>query len=199
MLSLKDKFAEICLRLGQGRRLESTGSDPIYYLVFPVEEILAVKRQTRAWIATLANQGWTAIPLSMAEAINGILRTHLLRKQWLLGEKMLLQQAEKKNAPLDFGTINKTLAKALTEGTRLTDLLKAKIDEAASTPGGLLLLTDLEALHPYLRINSIEAQLQGMIRCPIIVLYPGRREGKTSLRFLEFYPADPNYRSEHIG
>ena len=197
MLSLKDKFAEI--RLGQGRRLESTGSDPIYYLVFPVEEILAVKRQTRAWIATLANQGWTAIPLSMAEAINGILRTHPLRKQWLLGEKMLLQQAEKKNAPLDYGTINKTLAKALTEGTRLTDLLKAKIDEAASTPGGLLLLTDLEALHPYLRINSIEAQLQGMIRCPIIVLYPGRREGKTSLRFLEFYPADPNYRSEHIG
>lgn len=199
MLSLKDKFAEICLRLGQGRRLESTGSDPIYYLVFPVEEILAVKRQTRAWIATLANQGWTAIPLSMAEAINGILRTHPLRKQWLLGEKMLLQQAEKKNAPLDFREINKTLAKALTEGTRLTDLLKAKIDEAASTPGGLLLLTDLEALHPYLRINSIEAQLQGMIRCPIIVLYPGRREGKTSLRFLEFYPADPNYRSEHIG
>ena len=199
MLSLKDKFAEICLRLVQGRRLESTGSDPIYYLVFPVEEILAVKRQTRAWIATLANQGWTAIPLSMAEAINGILRTHPLRKQWLLGEKMLLQQAEKKNAPLDYGTINKTLAKALTEGTRLTDLLKAKIDEAASTPGGLLLLTDLEALHPYLRINSIEAQLQGMIRCPIIVLYPGRREGKTSLRFLEFYPADPNYRSEHIG
>ena len=199
MLSLKDKFAEICLRLGQGRRLESTGSDPIYYLVFPVEEILAVKRQTRAWIATLANQGWTAIPLSMAEAINGILRTHPLRKQWLLGEKMLLQQAEKKNAPLDYGTINKTLAKALTEGTRLTDLLKAKIDEAASTPGGLLLLTDLEALHPYLRINSIEAPLQGMIRCPIIVLYPGRREGKTSLRFLEFYPADPNYRSEHIG
>ena len=199
MLSLKDKFAEICLRLGQGRRLESTGSDPIYYLVFPVEEILAVKRQTRAWIATLANQGWTAIPLSMAEAVNGILRTHPLRKQWLLGEKMLSQQAEKKNAPLDYGTINKTLAKALTEGTRLTDLLKAKIDEAASTPGGLLLLTDLEALHPYLRINSIEAQLQGMIRCPIIVLYPGRREGKTSLRFLEFYPADPNYRSEHIG
>ncbi len=199
MLSLKDKFAEICLRLGQGRRLESTGSDPIYYLVFPVEEILAVKRQTRAWIATLANQGWTAIPLSMAEAVNGILRTHPLRKQWLLGEKMLLQQAEKKNAPLDFREINKTLAKALTEGTRLTDLLKAKIDEAASTPGGLLLLTDLEALHPYLRINSIEAQLQGMIRCPIIVLYPGRREGKTSLRFLEFYPADPNYRSEHIG
>jgi hypothetical protein len=179
--------------------LESTGSDPIYSLVFPVNEILAVKRQTRAWIATLANQGWSAVTLSMADAVNGILRTHPLRKQWLLGEKMLLNQAEARNTPINFGEINKTLAKALTEGSHLTDLLKAKIDEAASTPGGLLLLTDLEALHPYLRINSIEAQLQGMIRCPIIVLYPGKREGKTSLRFLEFYPADPNYRSEHIG
>jgi hypothetical protein len=69
---------------------------------------------------------------------------------------MLLKQAEARNTPINFGKINKTLAKALTEGSHLTDLLKAKIDEAASTPGGLLLLTDLEALHPYLRINSIE-------------------------------------------
>jgi hypothetical protein len=33
----------------------------------------------------------------------------------------------------------------------------------------------------------------------VLVLYPGKREGKTSLRFLGFYPPDPNYRSEHIG
>jgi hypothetical protein len=81
----------------------------------------------------------------------------------------------------------------------LLEMIKAKMDEASTASNGLLLLTDLEALHPYLRINSIEAQLQGAIRCPVIVLYPGKREGKTSLRFLEFYPADPNYRSEHIG
>lgn len=197
--SLKDKFDEVCLRLGQGRRLESTGSDPIYYLVFPVSEILAVKRQTKAWAAKLENQGWQVVTFSMAEAVNAILRGHKLRKQWLSGEKMLLGQAERTGSTIEFGEINKTLAKALTEGTDLLDSLRAKIEEASSHPGGLLLLTDLEALHPYLRINSIEAQLQGAIRCPVVVLYPGKREGKTSLRFLEFYPADPNYRSEHIG
>ena len=36
MLSLRDKFEELRLRLGSGRRLESTGSEPIFYLVFPV-------------------------------------------------------------------------------------------------------------------------------------------------------------------
>jgi hypothetical protein len=199
MHSLKDKFDEVCLRLGQGRRLESTGSDPIFYLVFPVSEILAAKRQTRAWVAKLENQGWSVVTFSMAQAVNEILRSHPLRKQWLAGEKMLLAQSEKSGTPLQFGDINKTLSKALTEGPELVGRIKVKIEEASNRPGGLLLLTDLEALHPYLRINTIEAQLQGAIRCPVVVLYPGKREGKTSLRFLEFYPADPNYRSEHIG
>lgn len=199
MYSLKDKFDEVCLRLGQDRRLESTGSDPIYYLVFPVSEILTVKRQTRAWVAKLENQGFHVVTFSMARGINAIFRGHKLRKQWLIGEKMVLSQAERSGKPIEFGDINKTLAKALTEGADLLHLLKSAMEEVSSHPDGLLLITDLEALHPYLRINSIEAQLQGLIRCPVIVLYPGKREGKTSLRFLEFYPADPNYRSEHIG
>jgi len=199
MRSLKDKFDEVCIRLGEGRRLESTGSDPIYYLVFPVTDILSVKRQTRSWIPKLENIGWQVTTFSFAQSVNAILRSHKLRNQWLLGEKMLLSQAEKNRTPIDFREINKTLAKALTDGPELLDLLKHKMEEAAAKPNGLLLLTDLDALHPYLRINSIEARLQGQIRCPVIVLYPGKREGKTSLRFLEFYPADPNYRSEHIG
>src|SRR5262245_55952089 len=175
------------------------GSDPIYYLVFPVGDIIEVNRQTRAWVAKLDNLGWHVVEFSMAKAVNAVLREHKLRKQWLAGEKMVLDQAERTGKPIEFGQINKTLAKALTEGPELLAALKAKMDEASSISGGLLLITDLEALHPYLRINSIEAQLQGAIRCPVLVLYPGKREGKTSLRFLEFYPPDPNYRSEHIG
>ena len=199
MHSLKDKFDEVCLRIGEGRRLESTGSDPIFYLVFPVREILDVKRQTPAWIAKLENQGWRVSTFSMAEEINTIFRGHKLRPQWLIGEKMLLDTAKRKGVAPDYREINKTLAKALTEGGELLARLKEKLAETASSPDGLLLLTDLESLHPYLRINSIEAQIQDLIRCPVVVLYPGKREGKTSLRFLEFYPADPNYRSEHIG
>lgn len=199
MHSLKDKFDEVCLRIGEGRRLESTGSAPIFYLVFPASEILDVKRHTPAWIAKLQNQGWRVTTFSMAEAVNSIFGSHKLRKQWLTGEKMLLDAAKRNGSPPDYREINKTLAKALTEGGELLERLQAKLVEASDQPDGLLLLTDLEALHPYLRINSIEAQIQDLIRCPVIVLYPGKREGKTSLRFLEFYPADPNYRSEHIG
>ena len=40
--------------------------------------------------------------------------------------------------PIEFREINKTLAKALTDGTDLIDFVKAKIEEASSKPGGLL-------------------------------------------------------------
>jgi hypothetical protein len=200
MHSLKDKFAEVCLRIGEGRRMESTGSDPIYYLVFPAREILEVKRQTkRSWIPKLENQGWSVVTFSFADAVNSILRDHKLRKTWLIGEKIALGKKDSAIPATAIQEINKTLDKALTEGPELLAMLRAKMDEAASQPNGILLLTDLETLHPYLRINSIEAKIQREVRCPVIVLYPGKREGKTSLRFLEFYPADPNYRSEHIG
>lgn len=199
MHSLKDKFDEVCLRVRDGRRLESTGSAPIYYLVFSAREILEVKRQTKAWVAKLQNQGWNVVTFSFAEAVSSILKNHKLRNTWLVGEQFALAKA---TGPIPTNTIaevNKTLGKALTEGPELMAMVRDKMEEASSYPSGLLLLTDLEALHPYLRINSIEAKIQDAVHCPVIVLYPGKREGKTSLRFLEFYPADPNYRSEHIG
>ncbi len=199
MRSLTQKFDEICQRVRDGRRLESTGSAPIYYLVYPVKEILQVKRQTKAWIAKLETQDWNVVTFSFADAVNGILRNHPLRKNWLLGEKLALAKSDGPISASTVEEINKTLSKALTEGPKLINMVREKMKEAESKPAGLLLLTDLEALHPYLRINSIEAQIQHEVRCPVVVLYPGKREGKTSLRFLEFYPPDPNYRSEHIG
>jgi len=198
MQSLKDKFDEVCLRVRNGRRLESTGSTPIYYLVFPAKQIIEVKQQTKTWIAKLENNDWNVVVLSFAEAVNSILRGHKFRKTWLQGEKALLSRATDAIPQSAVAEITTTLRKALTEGPELLSMVREKLDEAASKPNGLLLLTDLEALHPYLRINTIEAQIMDQIRCPVVVLYPGKREGKTSLRFLEFYPADPNYRSEHI-
>ncbi len=203
MRSLKDKFEELRLKLGHGRQLESTGSDPIYYLVFPVAELLDVKRQTKAWVAKLENENWQVVQLSMVDVVEQVLQQHKMRKLWLMNEKALLERSERERRPLDQRDINKTLAKALSEGSQLAPELLKIVDEhlahVHAKPNGLLLLTDLEALHPYLRINTIEAYLHGKVQRPVVVLYPGLRLGRTSLKFLEFYPPDPNYRSDHIG
>jgi hypothetical protein len=106
---------------------------------------------------------------------------------------------EDKAAPLDWSRTNKALADILTADNALLKQLEAALQPLEGQQSALLLVTDLEALHPFLRIGAIESQLQGKFHVPTIFLYPGVRTGKTRLKFLGFYPEDGNYRSVHVG
>ena len=68
-----------------------------------------------------------------------------------------------------------------------------------STNSAVLFVTDLEAIHPYLRIGAIEQQLAGRFHVPTVVLYPGTAGGAFSRRFLGVHKEDGNYRSQHIA
>lgn len=77
--------------------------------------------------------------------------------------------------------------------------LADKLQLLAGRTNTVLFVSDIEALHPYLRVGVLEQQLQGRFTVPTVFLYPGIRDGKTTLKFLGIYPADGNYRSVHIG
>ena len=83
--------------------------------------------------------------------------------------------------------------------TGLGRRLAEKLQSLAGSTNTVLFVTDIEALHPYLRVGVLEQQLQGRFTVPTVFLYPGVRDGKTTLKFLGIYPADGNYRSVHIG
>lgn len=190
MESLQQSFEELKSRLSQRDRLDQGGNDPVFYLIFHPSLMLPVKRCLRGWRARLELDGWTVHTLSMVDAIHQILKPHRLRTIWLEGEKA---------APLDFGEINRTLADALTAEGALERIIDARLQSIAEREGALLFLTDLEALHPYLRVGTLEGRLQGRFTVPTVILYPGRRTGRNGLRFLAIYPEDGNYRSTHIG
>ncbi|MFN3628790.1 MAG: BREX protein BrxB domain-containing protein [Casimicrobiaceae bacterium] len=190
MSSLKADFDELRERLRHGRELDHASFEPIYYLVFPPEQILEVKRQTPAWVAKLHQDGWNVHTFSMAEQIWALLKDNPL---WSLCVK------EDKSAPLDWPRTNKALADILTADNGLLKRLEHALQPLEGKQNTLLLVTDLEALHPLMRIGAIESQLQGKFHVPTIFLYPGVRTGKTRLKFLGFYPEDGNYRSVHVG
>lgn len=190
MASLDQSFDELRLQLKQGRGLSHMGNDPVFYLVFHPEEMLEVKRLLKPWRAKLKKDGWDVQVFSMADAIHEILKNHDLRDIWLESER---------EHPLDFEVINKTLSDALVGRNNLSEKLLEKLESLAIDQNVLLLVTDLEAIHPYLRIGSIEQQLQGKFKVPTIILYPGLRTGRTTLKFLGIYPEDGSYRSTHIG
>lgn len=190
MSSLKSDFEELRERIRRGRELGHASFEPIYYLVFPPAQILEVKRQTPAWVAKLHQEGWDVQIFSIAEHIWTLLKEDPL---WLLCV------TQDKEEPLNWPRTNKALSDILTADNSLLKRLEAKLQTLEGQQNSLLLVTDLEALHPFLRIGAIESQLQGNFHAPTIFLYPGVRTGKTRLKFLSFYPEDGNYRSVHVG
>ena len=190
MSSLKADFNELLQRVRQGREFAHASFEPIYYLVFHPSQILEVKRQTPAWVAKLRNEGWEVTVFSIAEHVTDILAKAPLRKVWLAADA---------KHPQDWAKTNQSLANALTKADGLQSRLEIVLTGLEGSQNAIVLVTDLEALHPYLRIGAIEAQLQGKFHVPTIFLYPGVRTGKTRLKFLGFYPEDGNYRSVHVG
>jgi hypothetical protein len=203
MLSLNDKFAELRTRIAQGPSLRGHGVEPVYYLVFPCAEIILVKEKTPAWLGELRNSGWDAREFSIGRLVTEHLQQHPHLKAMHAGEKMLLRTIGGQNMDVVLRDLGSSLQElVMPQGKLHPDLvarLEAEVAASNQRPKGLLLFTDIEALHPLLRINVIESQLTGKVKQPIVVLYPGKRHDQTTLRYLEFYPPDPNYRSEHIG
>lgn len=190
MSSLKADFDELRERIRHGRELNHASFEPIYYLVFPPGQILEVKRQTPAWVSKLHQEGWNVHAFSIAEHVWTLLKEDPI---WSLCVM------EDRAAPFDWSRTNKALADILTADNALLKRLEAALQPLEGQQNALLLVTDLEALHPFLRIGAIESELQGKFHVPTIFLYPGVRTGKTRLKFLGFYPEDGNYRSVHVG
>ena len=193
MSSLKQDFDELITRIEQGREFQHASFEPVYYLVFSPKQVIEVKRQTKAWIQMLQKQGWNVHTFSIAEHV-----IKILKSVPAIQRNIELKQDSK--APQEWEKTNASLANTLNDKNKgLKARLEQKLNEIEGDEKALLLVTDLEALHPYMRIGSIESQLQGGFNVPTVFLYPGVRTGQTRLKFLGFYPEDGNYRSMHVG
>ena len=191
MPSLNTDFDELIRKIEAGRSFSHTSFEPIYYFVFSPKNILEVKRQLPAWEARLNNNGWDVKKFSVAEHISELFLNAPMRSIEL--------EADRKK-PLDWKRTTESLGEDLMNGE---DNLQKRLESTLAKFEGhnkvILLVTDIETLHPYLRIGAIEAQLQGKFSIPTVFFYPGTRHGRTNLRFLGFYPEDGSYRSLHVG
>lgn len=119
----------------------------------------------------------------IAENILEIFENAKLRNIWLKTDS---------NNPLDWKKTNDSLANYLIKSKELQNRIEYKINSLNEKKNAILLVTDLEGLHPYMRIGTIESQLQGKFVVPTVFFYPGIRTGKSNLKFLGFYPEDGN-------
>ncbi len=191
MQSLTEKFNELRRHLKGGiSSMKHTGFDPVYYVVFPAEEMLQAKQALPQMLAQLKLDGRHPRVLSLTRVLNDWFRNHKLRRAWQDG------LSSSGNDRRQFRT---TFSHKLEKDRVVVNAIQQELDALSSDPQGLLLITDLEALHPFIHISGIEQQLNGRFCVPTVVLYPGTRGGSHSLRFLGIHKENGNYRSIHIG
>lgn len=190
MRSLGEKFSELrgMLKGGMGS-IRPTGFDPVFYLLFPPSQILEVKQRLSEWEAQLRVDGFKPYRLSMTKVLNDYFRGHDLREAWLEAARLV---------PDDYSVIVRSLAEHLQQDDVVASAVRQAIAAHQQEASSILFITDLEALHPFLRIGAIEQQLAGQFKIPTVVLYPGTAGGAYSRRFLGVHKEDGNYRSPHV-
>lgn len=186
MISLDERFQELQARLGQPATLNPAKSDPIFYFVYPVAQMLELKRRIPLWTVQLRNEGFDVVRISFAELLWQLIDRSGRYEAWLELE-----------AGADVEQINEAVRDVLRAEDQLVEEVAARIERASDQ--SLVFLTETEMLHPYFRTRTIESKLHDRVRVPTVIFYPGRRAGQYALHFLEFYPVDGNYRSTLIG
>lgn len=189
---LTGQFENLIKMLKSKTIFATMGDDPVYYFVFPPGDSLLVKRKLNVFDAKLKYEGWNPLFFSLGGKMH----------QYILQDEAYEEFVEyEREHPFDFYTVNESIKERLDKGGRsvLYDWVMEKLEEAKQLENGILILTDIELLHPYEKIGRIEAHLQGKVNVPIVVMYPGKRTSRYGLKFLDFYPPDGNYRSIHIG
>jgi bacteriophage exclusion system BrxB-like protein len=186
MPSLDDAFQQLIGHLREPGALSASRSDPFYYLVFPPEEILEIKRHIPIWSAQLRNAGMEVIRISFSDLLWDLIDASRRWEAWLEVEPDVDQEQ-----------VNDAIRNVLSTGNSLISKVADVI--GVQQPNTVVFLTETEMLHPYFRVRILESALHDRIKVPTVVFYPGRRSGQFGLHFLGLYPEDGNYRATIIG
>jgi len=190
--ALSEWFDELLHILGRRTVFINQGDDPVYFLVYPPRWSLVAYELLPTWESLLRHAGYTPRIFNLGLALTDFLGSHKYR------DTLVKYEGSK---PRDLKGAVKSVTDLLQaeKGAHIAEKWILAELEAAAKPGGLLVITGIELLHPYFQIGRIEQRLQGKFTVPTLILYPGTRTGTFGLRYLGFYPPDGNYRSKHVG
>lgn len=178
----EDKLDQALQYLKEPSRLSPTGYSPIVYLVYQPEDVMTVRNLVDTFLSSKAEfYGLKTHFLSMGEIIDQYINHHGYLDIWA------------SPAVNEENLFNSIRQEVVSEESLEKAILEAQ-EEYLSEGNALLVIRDLEMLHPFRMMGVIENSIYNQIKVPILVLYPGETMG-TARSFLGIYNQDGNYRS----
>lgn len=189
-MQLNNKFKTILEYLETPNPNHHAGDKQITYLTFDPAETIEVKRRLTSWLSLAKGFEYTCAVVSMASVINDFFRNNHRRNSWVTPDGN-----SNFNEVVEFYQVD--LGSMIVENRVIENAILNAQEKLKLAPKPLLIISDLEAIHPFTRFGPIEQKIYTELEIPIIILYPGTLSG-SSLEFFGFYPPDGNYRSKHF-
>ncbi|QVL35509.1 BREX protein BrxB domain-containing protein [Aminirod propionatiphilus] len=186
MYSLDNAFNELLDKIRDPGALDPAKSDPVFYFVYPPELMLDLKKRLPRWVSRIREAGFEVRRVSIADVMWKLVDHSGRWDEWL-----------KLEGDADIEMLKDALSDVLRQNNALLNSIAGAVESASGKV--VVLITEIELLHPFTRTKIIGDYLHDKAQVPTVFLYPGTLSGQSSLKFLGFHSVDPGYRAAILG
>jgi hypothetical protein len=167
----------------------STYTDmPFGIFLYPPEDEWELRQSLRDLVVRLENAGKSVQRLSMAQ----------LLEQSIEAAGLSLEEIAQGEADLGIAMVRDTIRDVLSGkaagSTPLDQLVAEAVDKSKPTTSHIVFLERVGALFGLHRPSALLENLHHKVSHPVVLFYPGQRDGPAGLRFMDEAEADHNYR-----
>ena len=163
-------------------KTDARGASPIVYLVYQPEDAISLRNIIETFLRPKAEfYGFKVEYIFIGDLLDDYINNHDYRDIWTdtsVSESEMYNSIKQEISSDEFF-----------ERSFLNIQEKYQDD-----PNTLLVIRDVELLHPFYMMGVIENKIYNQIKIPMLVMYPGETQG-TARSFLGVYNQDGNYRS----
>ena len=200
MSSFINRIDELVRHLGSSASsVNAKQGDRVYIFHYRPSEWTEFRQNLHQIVKRLKDQGFTPHVAAFSDICLGIFKESPIYAAKLKMEGLGQFPHDAHNKALYSILAGGALGQPLTSDSPIVKALESEINKAAALDNGVLILTDMETMHPLFRVSAFEQILQGKFIAPTVMCYPGERGNiGDNPSFLGFYKSDGNYRSTHI-
>jgi hypothetical protein len=167
----------------------STYTDmPFGIFLYPPEDEWELRQALRDLVVRLENAGKTVQRLSMAQLLEQSIEAAGLSMEEIAEAERTM------NLEIVRDTIRDVLSGKAAGSTPLDHLVAEAVDASKPTTSHIVFLERVGALFGLHRPSALLENLHHKVSHPVVLFYPGQRDGPAGLRFMDELDADHNYR-----
>ena len=185
---LQQQLEPVLTAPNSGAGLSTYTDMPFGIFLYPPEDEWQLRAELRDLVVRLENAGKTVQRLSMAQ----------LLEQSIEAAGLTLEEIAQGEADLGIAMVRDTIRDVLSGkaagSTPLDQLVAEAVDKSKPTTSHIVFLERVGTLFGLHRPSALLENLRHKVSHPVVLFYPGQRDGPAGLRFMDEAEADHNYR-----